>query len=368
MEERRMRAADLFEQGVRPAEIARQLGVWHQIVSDWRAAWRRSGRDGLRAAGRAGRLPKLSPEQLADVEVALAKGAEANGYPNDMWTLQRAAEVIERVTGVSYHPARVWYILRYGLRWTWQRPARQATERNDEAIQRWVKKRWPPRPHTPTLMETTERRNKLRQTFNQAAELYDRMRPTYPDAAFEDLAAYGPLEVGSRILEICCGMGQATLSLAMRGYRVTGIELGADMASVASRKLADFADVEVIVSDFESWPLPAQPFAIVSATAFHWIDPTVRVHKSAAALHGGVFWPSSAPNISPPATRDSSKRHRTAMNAGTQPRHRVFACRLQLKFRLIRRSLTPPASSSRRTHAAMSGRRATPPKPTAISC
>src|SRR6266480_456982 len=68
MEERRMRAADLFEQGVRPAEIARQLGVCHQIVSDWRGAWRRFGRDGLRGAGRAGRLPKLSREQLTRVE------------------------------------------------------------------------------------------------------------------------------------------------------------------------------------------------------------------------------------------------------------------------------------------------------------
>jgi transposase len=143
MEERRMRAADLFEQGVRPAEIARQLGVWHQIVSDWRAAWRRSGRDGLRAAGRAGRLPKLSREQLGEVETALAKGAEANGYRNGVWTLQRVAEVIERVTGVSYHPAHVWYILRTGLKWSWQRPARRATERNDEAIHQWVKKRWP---------------------------------------------------------------------------------------------------------------------------------------------------------------------------------------------------------------------------------
>ena len=143
MEERRMRAADLFEQGVRPAEIARQLGVCHQIVSDWRGAWRRSGRDGLRAAGRAGRLPKLSREQLTRVEVELIKGAEANGYPNDLWTLKGAAEVIERVTGVSYHPARVWYILRHGLNWSWQRPARRATERNDEAIQRWVKRRWP---------------------------------------------------------------------------------------------------------------------------------------------------------------------------------------------------------------------------------
>jgi len=143
MEERRMRAADLFEQGVRPAEIARQVGVCHQIVSDWRAVWRRSGRDGLRAAGRAGRLPKVGPEQLAQVEIALVKGAEANGYPTDLWTLQRVAEVIERVTGVAYHPARVWYILRQGLHWTWQRPARRATERDDEAIARWVKQQWP---------------------------------------------------------------------------------------------------------------------------------------------------------------------------------------------------------------------------------
>jgi len=108
MEERRMHAADLFEEGVAPAEIARQVGVSHQIVSDWRNAWRRHGRDGLRGAGRAGRLPKLSREQLARVEVELAKGAEANGYPNDLWTLKRVAEVIERLTGVSYHPSRVW--------------------------------------------------------------------------------------------------------------------------------------------------------------------------------------------------------------------------------------------------------------------
>src|SRR6478752_7427371 len=80
MEARRMQAADLFEQGVTPAEIARRLGVWHQIVSDWRNVWRRSGRDGLRAAGRAGRLPKITREQLGQVETELAKGAEANGY------------------------------------------------------------------------------------------------------------------------------------------------------------------------------------------------------------------------------------------------------------------------------------------------
>ena len=138
-----MHASDLFEQFVIPAEVARQVGVSHQIVSDWRNAWRRSGREGLRGAGRAGRLPKLGRDHLVQIERELIKGAEANGYPNDVWTLQRVAEVIERVSGVSYHPAHVWSILRHELRWSWQRPARRANERNDEAIQQWVKKRWP---------------------------------------------------------------------------------------------------------------------------------------------------------------------------------------------------------------------------------
>ena len=138
-----MRAADLFEQDVRPAEIARELGVSHQIVSDWRTVWRQGGREALRAAGRAGRRPKLSDEQLAQVEAVLANGAEASGYLGDLWTLPRVAEVIERMTGVSYHPGHVWYVLRDQLNWTWQRPARRAVERNDEAIEHWVKRRWP---------------------------------------------------------------------------------------------------------------------------------------------------------------------------------------------------------------------------------
>jgi transposase len=143
MEQRRMRAADLFEEGMIPAEIARQVGVTHQIVSEWRRMWWQAGRDGLRAAGRAGRKPKLSSDELAKVEQALAKGAEANGYTTDLWTLPRVAAVIERVTGVSYHPGHVWYVLRDQLGWSWQRPARRAVERNDEAIEHWVKKRWP---------------------------------------------------------------------------------------------------------------------------------------------------------------------------------------------------------------------------------
>ena len=103
------------------------------------AGWSR----GLAQRRTSRRKSKLSAEQLGQVENALVNGAAANGYQTDVWTLPRVAEVIQHVTGVSYHPGHVWYVLRDQLDWTCQRPARRAIERNDAAIERWVKKRWP---------------------------------------------------------------------------------------------------------------------------------------------------------------------------------------------------------------------------------
>lgn len=139
-----MRAVDLFEEGrLNKAEIGRELGVAHQTISDWHERYRAGGRDALRAAGRAGRLPKLSATQLELIEAELLKGAKAHGYPNELWTLRRVAEVIEATTGVAYHPNHVWRILHDKLGWSCQRPARRAIERDEEAISHWVKNTWP---------------------------------------------------------------------------------------------------------------------------------------------------------------------------------------------------------------------------------
>lgn len=127
-----------------------------------------------------------------------------------------------------------------------------------------------------------------RGTFDSAAERYDRARPPYPPQLFQDLAAMADLEVGSRVLEVGPGTGQATVPLAERGYWVTAVDLGAELAAIASRKVAAYPNVEVVVADFEAWPLPDEPFdAVVSATAFHWIDPEIRVAKAAQALRPG---------------------------------------------------------------------------------
>jgi transposase len=62
---------------------------------------------------------------------------------SSQWTLDRIAIVIERLTGVQHHPAWVWALLRHRLAWTAQRPVRRAAERDQAAIDRWVKQRWP---------------------------------------------------------------------------------------------------------------------------------------------------------------------------------------------------------------------------------
>ena len=78
------------------------------------------------------------------------------------------------------------------------------------------------------------------------------------------------------------------MPLAERGYQVTAVELGPNLADAARRRLARFPDVAVTVAAFEEWPLPPEPFdAVVSATAFHWLDPAVRVTKAAQALTAG---------------------------------------------------------------------------------
>jgi transposase len=138
-----MRAAEMFRAGKRQVDVATALGVSAQTASRWHRDWLAGGKQALAGADRAGRQRWLSDGQLAEVQAALTDGPEANGYPTDMWTLARVAEVIERITGVRYSQTQTWTILRQRLGWTRQRPARRAVERNDEAIERWVSKDWP---------------------------------------------------------------------------------------------------------------------------------------------------------------------------------------------------------------------------------
>lgn len=138
-------------------------------------------------------------------------------------------------------------------------------------------------------MRFPEDRERLASTFDVAADRYQRARPEYPVALYERLLDVTQLRPPSRLLEIGCATGKATLPLADRGFRITALEPGPVLAAAARGNLTDF-DVEVVEARFEDWVPPLEPFDMVfAATAWHWVDPGVRYHKAAQVLRPGGY-------------------------------------------------------------------------------
>jgi len=128
-----------------------------------------------------------------------------------------------------------------------------------------------------------DRAPELASQFERIAADYD-SRPGYPAWVFDVLADQCGLGPGTRVLEIGPGTGQATLAMLERGAHVTAVEPGAALA----RRLAERAagqEITIFVSPFEEADLPEASFDLVaSATAFHWIDPSVGVARCARTL------------------------------------------------------------------------------------
>jgi len=120
--------------------------------------------------------------------------------------------------------------------------------------------------------------------FDSVAEDYDAIRPGYPDALFDDVAASTGLVTGDAVLEIGCATGIATRSLLARGYRVTAVEPGRELAAVARRSAGD-QPLKIVPTTFEAFdPGDERYRAVFSATAVHWVDPAVRWVKTEALL------------------------------------------------------------------------------------
>ena len=124
--------------------------------------------------------------------------------------------------------------------------------------------------------------------FDEVAESYDRARPSYPDALIDDLIQMAAVSSQSRILEVGAGTGQATRSFARRGLCLVCLEPGVRLAAIARGNLSVFPRVSLINTSFESWSVEPDAFdLVVSAQAFHWVEPEVRFAKAHAALKRG---------------------------------------------------------------------------------
>ncbi|MFD8284918.1 winged helix-turn-helix domain-containing protein [Streptomyces solisilvae] len=142
-EARRMRAVELFEQGCSSSVVARMVGIHPESVRRWKCLWEQGGAPALRRRPATGRPPKLDDAQVELVRTALEQGAQRHEFEADLWTLERVGVVVERVTGVKLAGASVWRLLTGRLEWSLQRPRRQAVERDESEIARWVAQEWP---------------------------------------------------------------------------------------------------------------------------------------------------------------------------------------------------------------------------------
>ncbi len=124
-----------------------------------------------------------------------------------------------------------------------------------------------------------------RETFDEVAQLYDEMRPSYPETVFEDVAALSGVGPGARLLEIGCGTGHATRAFASRGFHIHCVELGENMAAVARRNLAGFERVTMEVANFDAWATRERYDLVYSASAFHWLNRETREPRIAALLN-----------------------------------------------------------------------------------
>jgi SAM-dependent methyltransferase len=138
-------------------------------------------------------------------------------------------------------------------------------------------------PETPVERSAREGRRVL---FDGVAGRYDVSRQGYPGELVDDVIANAAAGPGAAVLEIGCGTGQLTRQLAGRGFELTAIDIGASMVQAARRNVAD-ATVRFQVTSFEAFA-DGGPFdLIVSATAFHWVDPSVGLPKAARLLRPG---------------------------------------------------------------------------------
>ncbi len=141
LERRRRRAVELLEHGEAPAVVGRILGVRPTSLHRWRRMVRQG--QNLSAKPATGARRRLTEPQLRELERLLLQGATAHGFPNELWTSVRVAQLIRRHFSVPYHPDYVRRLLRRRLNWTSHKPQVRARQRNDKEVERWKADEFP---------------------------------------------------------------------------------------------------------------------------------------------------------------------------------------------------------------------------------
>ncbi len=132
-------------------------------------------------------------------------------------------------------------------------------------------------------------------TFGRISELYEKTRPSYPQALIDDIITFSSISQNGKILDVGCGSGQATLPFAQHGFNVLGIDISQDLVGIARNKCTKYVKVDFQIAPFEEVKLPESSVdTIVCGMAWHWIAPEIRYKKAIKLLKQGgtlaLFW------------------------------------------------------------------------------
>ena len=104
--------------------------------------------------------------------------------------------------------------------------------------------------------------------FSSTADLYERVRPSYPGEAIGWLADRARLVPGTTVVDVGAGTGKLTRLLIATGARVVAVEPLAEMRAALS---AAVPGADVVEGTAEELPLPDGVADVVTcAQAFHW--------------------------------------------------------------------------------------------------
>ena len=131
--------------GMTQVDAARTYSVSLRAISRWMKQSREGGLRALRA-GKRGRRPgsgHLSHTQAVRIrKLLIERMPDQLALPFYLWTRESVAQLIERESGIRVSK---WTAGRYLKAWgmSAQKPVRRAYERNDAAIERWLKEDYP---------------------------------------------------------------------------------------------------------------------------------------------------------------------------------------------------------------------------------
>jgi ubiquinone/menaquinone biosynthesis C-methylase UbiE len=124
--------------------------------------------------------------------------------------------------------------------------------------------------------------------YGAVADTYDRVRPKYGQELLDRVVKVAGIPVNGKILEVGCGPGTATISLAKMGFSMVALEPNLAACTIARQNSRIYPQVEIINTNFEEWEVTDRSFdAVVAATSWHWVAPESKHQKAESALKAG---------------------------------------------------------------------------------